>query len=62
MQTEGKLTAMDTEIKACVQKGSTVSAYLYTVNMVIFAGGKFCENVSKTFHMGVNFSVVLLFP
>ena len=27
----------------------------YTVNVVIFAGGKFRENVGKTFHVGGNF-------
>ena len=25
----------------------------YTVNVVIFAGGKFCENVGKIFQVGV---------
>ena len=36
----------------------------HTVNMVIFALGKFCNNVGKTFHMGVIFMIlhVLLFP
>ena len=33
-----------------------------TVNVVIFAGGKFRENVSKTFHVGVIFPILLLFP
>ena len=33
-----------------------------TVNMVIFAGGKFRKNVSKTFHVGVIFMILLLFP
>ena len=30
---------------------------MYTVNVVIFAGGKFCKNVGKTFHVsrGGNF-------
>ena len=32
-----------------------------TVNVVIFAGGKFRENVGKTFHMGVIFTILLLF-
>ena len=31
--------------------------YSYTVNVVIFAGGKFCENVGKTFHIGVIFRI-----
>ena len=26
--------------------------FLITVDVVIFVGGKFCENVSKTIHMG----------
>ena len=30
--------------------------------MVIFAGGKFRENVGKTFHVGVIFTILLLFP
>ena len=37
--------------------------YMYnTVNVVIFAGGKFCENVGKTFHVGVIFTKLILFP
>ena len=35
---------------------------MYTVNVVIFAGGKFCKNVGKTFHVGVIFMILLLFP
>ena len=35
---------------------------LYTVNVVIFAGGKFRENVGKTFHVGVIFTIFHLFP
>ena len=34
----------------------------YTVNVVIFAGGKFRENVDKTFHVGLIFTILLLFP
>ena len=34
----------------------------YTVNVVIFAGGKFRENVGKTFHVGVIFTILLIFP
>ena len=30
-----------------------------TVNVIIFAGGKFRENVGKTFHVGVIFTIVL---
>ena len=33
-----------------------------TVNVVIFAGGNFRENVGKTFHVGVIFTILLLFP
>ena len=29
--------------------------------MVIFAGGKFRENVGKTFHVGVIFTIILIF-
>ena len=38
---------------------SNISA---TVNAVIFAGGKFRENVGKTFHVGVIFTILLHFP
>ena len=31
-----------------------------TVNVVIFAGGKFRENVGKTFHVGVIFTIHVL--
>ena len=34
----------------------------YTVNMAIFAGGKFHENVGKTFHEWVICTILLLFP
>ena len=30
-----------------------------TLNVVIFAGGKFRENVGKTFHVGVIFTILL---
>ena len=33
----------------------------HTVNVVIFAGGKFRENVGKTFHAGVIFTILLFF-
>ena len=33
-----------------------------TVNVVIFAGGKFRENVGKTFHVWVIFRILLVFP
>ena len=33
-----------------------------TVNVVIFDGGKFRENVGKTFHVGVIFTILFLFP
>ena len=39
-----------------------LAVVLYSVNVVIFAWGKFHENVGKTFHVGVNFRVLLLFP
>ena len=32
-----------------------------TVNVVIFTGGKFRENVGKTFHVGVMFTIFHLF-
>ena len=35
--------------------------YFGTVNVVIFAGGKICENVCKAFHVGVIFTKLLLF-
>ena len=32
-----------------------ISIYkMYTVNVVIFAGGKFCKNVGKSFHVGAH--------
>ena len=31
-------------------------------NVVIFAGGKFRENVGRTFHVGEIFTILLLFP
>ena len=34
----------------------------HTVNVVIFAGGKFRENVGKTFHLGVIFTILLIYP
>ena len=36
--------------------------FTVTVNMVIFTGGKFRENVGKTFHVGVIFTIFHLFP
>ena len=33
-----------------------------TVNVGIFAGRKFRENVVKTFHVGVTFKILLIFP
>ena len=36
--------------------------YCTNVNVVIFAGGKFRENVGNTFHAGVIFTILLLFP
>ena len=37
-----------------------VILYVYTVNVVIFAGGNFRENVGKTFHVGIIFTLLLL--
>ena len=39
-----------------------IVSFLITVNVVIFAGGKFRENVGKTFHVGVIFTILLIFP
>ena len=36
--------------------------HYHTVNVVIFAGGKFRENVGKAFHVGVIFTILLIFP
>ena len=51
------------------QKGSINQSILFrqcisynTVNVVIFAGGKFREIVGKTFHVGVIFTILLIFP
>ena len=33
-----------------------------TVNIVIFDGGKFRENINKTFHVGVIFTILILYP
>ena len=38
------------------------SISLHTVNVVIFAGGKFRENVGKTFHVGVIFTIFHIYP
>ena len=48
-----KMDASDKEIQRTL---------IDTVNVVIFAGGKFRENVGKTFHVGVMFTIMLLFP
>ena len=42
--------------------GGTLFPHKTTVNVVIFAGGKFRGNVGKTFHVGVIFTILLLFP
>ena len=36
--------------------------YAFTVNMVIFTGGKFCKIIGKIFHKGVIFRILLQFP
>ena len=46
----------------CKMPKLTHFAKSYTVNVVIFVGGKFRENASKTFHMGVIFTILLLSP
>ena len=33
-----------------------------TVDVVIFAGGNYRENVGKTFHVGVIFTILPIFP
>ena len=44
-------------------KYEVIIAYtIVTVNVVIFAGGKFRQNVGKAFHVGVIFTMLLLFP
>ena len=43
-------------------KAQQTESDLNTVNVVIFAGGKFREHVGKTFHVGVIFTILLLFP
>ena len=41
---------------------TSILNFSITVNVVIFAGGKFRENVGKTFHVGVIFTILLIFP
>ena len=45
----------------CIPNGA-YRMMIITVNVVIFAGGKFRENVGKTFHVGVIFTMFHLFP
>ena len=33
-----------------------------TVNVVIFVWGKFREKIGRTFHVGVIFTILLIFP
>ena len=39
-----------------------VSCPVYIENVAIFVGGNFRENVGKAFHVGVIFTILLLFP
>ena len=45
-----------------ITQGQSIKVNTYTVNMVIFAGGNFRENVAKTFNVGVIFTILLLLP
>ena len=68
----GKRTLQNEKLLPTVEFGPTNSRYvalhaihyysdLMTINVVIFAGGKFRENIWKTFHAGAIFTK-LLFP
>ena len=46
----------------CIKKTHVPLFVPNTVNVVIFAGGKFRENVGKNFQVVVNFTIILLFP
>ena len=48
-------------IYAIYIKKTWTCACTCTVNVVIFAGGKFRENIGKTFHVGVIITILLLF-
>ena len=45
-----------------VTRNTHVKCEGLTVNVVIFAGGKFHENPGKTFHVGAIFTIFHLFP
>ena len=65
LQTQPGCTEEETlEVELTVHNEFILKLTLFwnTVNVVIFAGGKFPENVGKTFHMGVIFTILLLFP
>ena len=57
----GSLTVGPTSSSVCLLI-YVPSHTLVTVNVVIFAGGKFRKNVGKTFHVGVIFTILLLYP
>ena len=41
----------------CLKNFNELLMYSYTVNVVIFAGGKFSENGRQTLHVGVIFAM-----
>ena len=41
-----------------IELAVTTAKICFTVNMVIFVGGKFRENVGKKFHVGVIFIIL----
>ena len=52
-----------TLLSQILNQGADVGHFtLYTVDVVNFSGGKFRENVGETFHVGVIFTKLLLFP
>ena len=59
-----KLVLTDKETENQVSPATGVENVCYilgTVNVVIFAGGKFHENVVKIFHVGVIFTIFHIF-
>ena len=58
---------VSTKCEVCIVPMYTMSVKIKwsqysNVNLVIFAGGKFCENVGKMFHVEVIFTILLPFP
>ena len=45
-----------------LEYGENMINHLDTVNVVIFAGAKFRENGRKILHVGVIFTMLLIFP